>query len=340
MAITYGTVKKNEFYVTKGQALEDYKTQLLWLIETKFKDKDTVNILDPCAGTKSLDIDLGDKVVYDLYDLDPKSDDVTEANFLEHDFGDKHYDICVCNPPFSLKKQFFNKISKLADYVVYISPLTGVLPDKMMRFSIKGIYAHDFEGIATTPFIFTYSFKDNTENTEERPHYRRLSRLSTKIYYDDYDMSKCAIFRIYWRFGDLRDLDLFYRHWHLDKYEYDYRTVKHNWSNGIRHGKAGDKRLLYVIIFKSTEDREKAFELIKSLPDDCIYGAPMCDVEIRLDYFKELTKYVDLDKIKEFNKRKWLANTYQLRTQTDADLYEYFKLNEEEIKEIEDVIVR
>lgn len=303
MAITYGTVKKNEFYVTKGQALKDYKAQLLWLIETKFKDKETVNILDPCAGTKSLDIDLGDKVVYDLYDLEPKCDGITEANFLEYDFGDKHYDICVCNPPFSLKKEFFNKISKLADYVVYISPPTGVLPDRMMRFSIKGIYAHDFE-TAVTPYIFTKSFKDDTENTEERPHYRRLSRLSTKIYYDDYDMSKCAIFRLDWRYEESRNLDIFYKHWHLDKYEDDYRTFKHNWNNGVGHGKAGDKRLLNVIIFKSTEDREKAFEFIKALPDDRIYGAPMKDIGIRLDYFNELTKYVDLDKIKEFNKRK------------------------------------
>ena len=304
MAITYGTVKKNEFYVTKGQALEDYKAQLLWLIETKFKDKETVNILDPCAGTKSLDIDLGDKVVYDLYDLEPRCDGITEANFLEYDFGDKHYDICVCNPPFSLKKQFLDKISKLADYVVYISPPTGVLPDKMMRFSIKGIYAHNFD-ISTTPFIFTKSFKDDTENTEKRPKQKRLSRLSTKIYYDDYDMSKCAIYKLDFRlYESPRDLDTFYKRWHLDKYEDDYRIYKYNWSNGVSHGNAGDKRLLYVIIFKSTEDREKAFEFIKSLPDDCIYGAPMKDVEIKLDYFNELTKYVDLEKIKEFNKRK------------------------------------
>lgn len=304
MAITYGTVKKNEFYVTKGQALEDYKAQLLWLIETKFKDKETVNILDPCAGTKSLDIDLGDKVVYDLYDLEPRSSDVTEANFLEYDFGDKHYDICVCNPPFSLKKQFLDKISKLADYVVYISPPTGVLPDRMMKVSIKGTYSRDFEGIAIAPYIFTYSFKDNTENTEERPLYRRLSSLSTKIYYDDYDMSKCAIFRLDWRYEYPRNLGIFYRHWHLDKYEDDYKTHKHNWNNMYGHGKAGDKRLLNVIIFKSTEDREKAFELMKSLPDDTIHGAPMRDICVRLDYFNELTKYVDLDKIKEFNKRK------------------------------------
>jgi hypothetical protein len=304
MAITYGTVKKNEFYVTKGQALEDYKAQLLWLIETKFKDKETVNILDPCAGTKSLDIDLGDKVKYDLYDLEPRSSDIAEANFLEYDFGDKHYDICVCNPPFSLKKQFLDKISKLADYVVYISPPTGVLPNKMMRFSRKGIYMHDFD-ISTTPYIFTYSFKDDTENTEERPHYRRLSRLSTKIYYDDYDMGKCAMFRLdFKRYEDPRNLNIFYKQWHLDKYEDDYRTLKHNWNNGVGHGNVGDKRLLNVIIFKSTEDREKAFEFIKALPDNCILGAPMIDVEIRLDYFNELTKYVDLDKVKEFNKRK------------------------------------
>lgn len=303
MAITYGTVKKNEFYVTKGQALEDYKAQLLWLIETKFKDKETVNILDPCAGTKSLDIDLGDKVKYDLYDLEPKCDGITEANFLEYDFGDKHYDICVCNPPFSLKKEFLDKISKLADYVVYISPPTGVLPDKMMRISVKGTYTYNF-GIATTPYIFTYSFKDNTENIESRPHYRRLSHLSTKIYYDDYDMSKCIVYCMKWRDGDPRNLNIFYRHWHLDKYEDDYKTHKHNWTNMFGHGKAGDKRLLHVIIFKSTEDREKAFEFIRSLPDDAIHGAPMADVCIRLDYFNELTKYVDLDKIKEFNGRK------------------------------------
>jgi len=303
MAITYGTVKKNEFYVTKGQALEDYKAQLLWLIETKFKDKETVNILDPCAGTKSLDIDLGDKVKYDLYDLEQRSSDVAEANFLEYDFGDKHYDICVCNPPFSLKKEFLDKISKLADYVVYISPAAKILPDKMMRFSIKGIYAHDFK-TTVTPCIFTYSFKDDTENTEERPHYRRLSHSSTRIYYDDYDMSKCAIFRFNWSHEFPRNLDAFYKQWHLDKYEDDYRTHKHNWNTMYGHGNAGDKRLLNVIIFKSTEDREKAFELMKSLPEDCIYGAPMKDIHIRLDYFNELIEYVDLDKVKEFNKRK------------------------------------
>lgn len=303
MAITYGTVKKNEFYVTKGQALEDYKAQLLWLIETKFKDKETVNILDPCAGTKSLDIDLGDKVKYDLYDLEPKCDGITEANFLEYDFGDKHYDICVCNPPFSLKKEFLDKISKLADYVVYISPATKVLPDKMMKVSVKGVYARNF-GISVTPFIFTYSFKDNTENTEERLHYRRLSHSSTRIYYDDYDISKCAMFRLNWAYGDPRNLDIFYKYWHLDKYEDDYRTYKHNWNYRVSHGNAGDKRLLNVIIFKSTEDREKAFELMKSLPEDCIYGAPFKDIQIRLDYFNELIEYVDLDKVKEFNKRK------------------------------------
>lgn len=303
MAITYGTVKKNEFYVTKGQALEDYKAQLLWLIETKFKDKDSINILDPCAGTKSLDIDLGDKVKYDLYDLEPRSSDITEANFLEYDFGDKHYDICVCNPPFSLKKQFFDKISKLADYVVYISPAAKVFPNKMMKISVKGIYTYNF-GISVTPYIFTYSFKDDTENTEERPIYKRLSHLSTHIYYDDYDMSKCAFYKTYWRNGNPTNLDIFYKQWHLDKYEDDYKTHKHNWNNIYGHGKAGDKRLLNVIIFKSTEDREKAFELMKSLPEDCIYGAPMKDIHIRLDYFNELTKYIDLDKIKEFNKRK------------------------------------
>ena len=301
MAITYGTVKKNEFYVTKGQALEDYKSQLLWLIETKFKDKETVNILDPCAGTKSLDIDLGDKVKYDLYDLEPRSSGITEANFLEYDFGDKHYDICVCNPPFSLKKQFFDKISKLADYTVFISPnVCSFIKDrKVYAFSTNKEYAYDFQ-IKNQPSIITFSFINKEENSYEIPNFKRVSRFGVKLNYKDYDMKLCGQYRC-----DSRRSRTFpetlRRKFDITEADAFYTT---NWKTRSYSGKIGDPRPLNVLIFKSLEDKEKALKLLESVPDTCVIYHAILDYSLREDYFNELTKYVDLEKIKEFNKRK------------------------------------
>lgn len=301
MAITYGTVKKNEFYVTKGQALEDYKAQLLWLIDTKFKDKATVNILDPCAGTKSLDIDLGDKVVYDLYDLEPRSSDITEANFLEYDFGDKHYDICVCNPPFSLKKQFFDKISKLADYTVFISPsICSFIKDrKVYAFSTNKAYAYDFQ-IKNQPSIITFSFINKEENSYEIPNFKRISRFGVKLNYKDYDMRLCGQYQC-----DSRRSRAFpetlRRKFDITEADAFYTT---NWKTRSYSGKKGDPRPLNVLIFKSLEDKEKALKLLESVPDTCVIYHAILNYSLREDYFNELTKYIDLDKVKEFNKRK------------------------------------
>lgn len=306
MAITYGTVKKNEFYPTCGKALEDFKKQLDNLLSLLWSHDPNkiIKILDPCAGGCALDIDYGDKVIYDLYDLEPQDEvrqKIKVANFLEYDFGDKHYDICVCNPPFSLKKQFFNKISKLADYTVFISPaVCSFIKDrKVYAFSTHKDYAYDFQ-TKNQPSIITFSFINKEENLYEIPNFKRISKFSVKLNYKDYDMKLCG----QWRCDSRRSRtfpETLRRKFDITEADAFYTT---NWKTRTYSGKIGDPRPLNVLIFKSLEDKEKALKLLESVPDTCVIYHAILDYSLREDYYKELTKYVDLDKIKEFNERK------------------------------------
>lgn len=94
-----------EKYYTKGQCLVDYKYMLNKTIEeilAKEPNKE-IHILEPSAGLKSLVVEHPN-VVWHLYDIDPQSDDIIQADFLTHKF-DRKFDIICCNPPIQIQER-------------------------------------------------------------------------------------------------------------------------------------------------------------------------------------------------------------------------------------------
>lgn len=170
-----------EKYFTRGQCLADYKYMLDKTIREirEQRPNDTLHILEPTAGSKSLVVEYPN-VVWHLYDIDPLSDDITQADFLTYDFN-RRYDLICCNPPFKYKKQFAQKCLSLSDNIIFISP-KDCLP--YYEYSIKRIYAVDFEARC---LIGIWHYDKSKENKDKwKANIAARPALPEKITYAQY----------------------------------------------------------------------------------------------------------------------------------------------------------
>lgn len=175
-------LKRNPYeqYYTRGQCLADYKYMLDKTIREirEQRPNDTLHILEPTAGLKSLVVEYPN-VVWHLYDIDLQSDDITQADFLTHDFKRK-FDIICCNPPFKYKKQFAQKCLQLSDNIIFISP-KDCLP--YWEYSIKRIYAVDF---AARCLIGIWHYDKNKECKLKWEYHTSARKEPKKITYEEY----------------------------------------------------------------------------------------------------------------------------------------------------------
>lgn len=69
-------------------------------------------------------------------DIDPKSEDIVKADYLEYDIEYKKDRLIIGNPPYgsrlSLAKQFYNKSIEIGDYISFILPISQLNNTQMM----------------------------------------------------------------------------------------------------------------------------------------------------------------------------------------------------------------
>lgn len=113
---------KEQFYTPTGLSL-----QLTMKVAELIKDFDTRTVIEPAGGTGSFikaAKSLGAKKVIS-FDIEPKSDGVVEADFLNAELTVSNA-ITISNPPFgrnnSLSIPFFNKAAQHSEYIAFIVP--------------------------------------------------------------------------------------------------------------------------------------------------------------------------------------------------------------------------
>lgn len=205
----YKTHNLADKYYTTGQILIDYQFMLdktIAELKERITDRPII-VVDPCCGRKALEKDY-DNVEWKLYDLEPETEDTTQADFLELQIDYKP-DLIVCNPPFTLKKQFAAKCLQLCDNVIFISP-PNCLP--YYDYSIKMAYSLDFM-INTYVGLWHYDkSKNNTKRFTNAIDYRHcLESWAKTISYDDYmaipDKEKYFVFVSSYYFCDVRHIE-------------------------------------------------------------------------------------------------------------------------------------
>ena len=87
-----------------------------------------VEILEPCAGKGDL-IDAIKKH-YDApilsYDIEPRREDIIEANYLKTNIEYKKGRICIMNPPFAMATKFIKKSLEECDYCACITSVNTI----------------------------------------------------------------------------------------------------------------------------------------------------------------------------------------------------------------------
>jgi len=113
---------KEQFYTPT-----DLSLQLTMKVAELIKDFDTRTVIEPAGGTGSFikaAKSLGAKKVIS-FDIEPKSDGVLEADFLNAELTVSNA-ITISNPPFgrnnSLSIPFFNKAAQHSEYIAFIVP--------------------------------------------------------------------------------------------------------------------------------------------------------------------------------------------------------------------------
>lgn len=113
---------KEQFYTPT-----DLSLQLTMKVAELIKDFETRTVIEPAGGTGSFikaAISLGAKKVIS-FDIEPKSDGVVEADFLNAELTVSNA-ITISNPPFgrnnSLSIPFFNKAAQHSEYIAFIVP--------------------------------------------------------------------------------------------------------------------------------------------------------------------------------------------------------------------------
>jgi len=113
---------KEQFYTPT-----DLSLQLTMKVAELIKDFETRTVIEPAGGTGSFikaAKSLGAKKVIS-FDIEPKSDGVVEADFLNAELTVSNA-ITISNPPFgrnnSLSIPFFNKAAQHSEYIAFIVP--------------------------------------------------------------------------------------------------------------------------------------------------------------------------------------------------------------------------
>lgn len=113
---------KEQFYTPT-----DLSLQLTMKVAERIKDFETRTVIEPAGGTGSFikaAKSLGAKKVIS-FDIEPKSDGVVEADFLNAELTVSNA-ITISNPPFgrnnSLSIPFFNKAAQHSEYIAFIVP--------------------------------------------------------------------------------------------------------------------------------------------------------------------------------------------------------------------------
>lgn len=113
---------KEQFYTPTDLSLE-----LTMKVAELIKDFETRTVIEPAGGTGSFvkaAKSLGAKEVIS-FDIEPKSDGVVEADFLNAELAVSDA-VTISNPPFgrnnSLSIPFFNKAAKHSEYIAFIVP--------------------------------------------------------------------------------------------------------------------------------------------------------------------------------------------------------------------------
>ena len=79
-------------------------------------------------------------------DIEPKSEDIIQADYLTYDIEYKKDRLIIGNPPFgsklSLAKKFYNKSVEIGDYISFILPISQLNNTKMM-YKFDLIYSED-----------------------------------------------------------------------------------------------------------------------------------------------------------------------------------------------------
>ena len=79
-------------------------------------------------------------------DIEPKSEDIIQADYLTYDIGYKKDRLIIGNPPFgsklSLAKKFFNKSVEIGDYISFILPIS-LLNNTQTMYKFDLIYSED-----------------------------------------------------------------------------------------------------------------------------------------------------------------------------------------------------
>lgn len=114
-------------YYQKEDKTEFFKTPD-WIVAKCYEMiPNAKTILDPCAGDCGLE-DFSKDIEYTLLDLNPRSSNITKADFLTW-YSDKKFDAAICNPPFGMKNEFIEKMFQYTDEIVLIAPLKSVIND-------------------------------------------------------------------------------------------------------------------------------------------------------------------------------------------------------------------
>ena len=141
----------DQFYTMPEIAEKLLKTTLTVL---GIADESKHTFLEPSAGTGSFSRVPTHCLAYDL---EPKSDGIIRADFLQVDLDEHNNLITIGNPPFGkravLAVEFFNKCAKRSDAIAMILPnqFNKHLTQKRLNPDFSLIYAEPLGDVFTTP---------------------------------------------------------------------------------------------------------------------------------------------------------------------------------------------
>lgn len=112
-------------YYDKSDSTEFFPTPK-WIVDICYSMiPNAKTILDPCAGDCALE-DFSKDIKYTLLDINPRCDNIEQADFLKWT-TDKKFDAAICNPPFGLKDEFIQHLFEFTNEIVLIAPIKSII---------------------------------------------------------------------------------------------------------------------------------------------------------------------------------------------------------------------
>lgn len=116
------------------------------------------SILDPCAGNRPIGAVLARNGFQDVDEFEITKDGL---DFLSSEY--RHYDVIVCNPPYSKKNEFIRKAMVLADRIYMILPMQVVNYNQFHR-EFLAIPQYQGRILMTPKFFMTGDYQVNLEH--------------------------------------------------------------------------------------------------------------------------------------------------------------------------------